>query len=145
MIERIAYDEINARAVGGFAALRKHISKVDKKLAVLLELRVSQINGCVYCLDLHARQARELGEQQQRLDCIAAWDECPFFEEHEKAAFAWAEAITNVSQTHASDAVYQRLQTYFSDEEIVDLTLVVTFMNAWNRLAIGFLQLPEKA
>lgn len=143
MSERIVYSEINARAVNGFGALGKHISTIDEKLKSLVELRVSQINGCAYCLDLHARQARELGEKQQRLDCIAAWQEYPLFDEREKAAFTWAEAITKISETHAPDVIYEQLREHFSDEEVVDLTLIISFMNTWNRLAIGFRQLPD--
>lgn len=142
MIERINYMEVNARAVNGFGSLGKHISTIGDILRALVELRVSQINGCVYCLDLHARQARALGETQQRLDCLAAWNECPFFNEREKAAFAWAEAVTNISQSHAPDAVYEQTKSHFKDEELVDLTLIISFMNSWNRLAIGFRQLP---
>ncbi len=143
MIKRIHYDEINQRAVDGFGALSKHLSAIDEKLRALVELRVSQINGCVYCLDLHSRQARQLGESQQRLDCIAAWQEYPFFDARERAALAWAEAITHISQTHAPDSVYEQLRDHFSDREIVDLTLIIAFMNSWNRLAIGFRHLPE--
>ena len=143
MSERISYYEINKRAVDGFGGLGKHITSIDEKLKALVELRVSQINGCVYCLDLHARQARELGEVQQRLDCLAAWYEYPYFTEREKAAFAWAEAVTHISQTHAPDVVYEQLQEHFSDQEIVDLTLIISFMNTWNRLAIGFRSHPD--
>lgn len=143
MIERLPYDEINGRAVGQFAAVDKHLTSIDEKLKALVELRVSQINGCVYCLDLHSRQARELGESQQRLDCIAAWQEYPYFSQREKAAFAWAEAVTDISQTHAPEAVYNQLHAYFSEQEIVDLTFIITVMNGWNRLAIAFRQLPE--
>lgn len=143
MIYRLPYDELNPRAVNGFDALAKHVSAIDKKLQALIELRVSQINGCVYCLDSHARQARASGEAQQRLDCLAAWPEYPFFDARERAALAWAEAVTLISQTHAPDAVYEQLCNHFSEREIVDLTLIITFMNTWNRLAISFRQLPE--
>lgn len=144
MINRIPYDELNKRAVDGFDALAKHVTAIDKKLQALVELRVSQINGCVYCLDSHARQARALGEAQQRLDCLAAWREYPFFTARERAALEWAEAVTLIAQTHAPDTVYGQLCEHFSDREIVDLTLIITFMNGWNRLAIGFRQLPEQ-
>ncbi|OMH29177.1 carboxymuconolactone decarboxylase family protein [Motiliproteus sp. MSK22-1] len=144
MIARLDYGKINATAIKEFAALKKQTVAIDKKLRALVELRVSQINGCVYCLDLHARDARALGEEQQRLDCIAAWHEYPFFDDREKAALAWAEAVTNISQTYAPDEAYERVRQYFNDEELVDLTLIITFMNAWNRLAISFRQLPDR-
>ena len=143
MIERLVYNEINPLAVSGFAALSKHISTIDEKLKALVELRVSQINGCVYCLDVHARRARASGEHQQRLDCIAAWHEYPFFDERERAALAWAEAITHISVNHAPATVYDRVKAHFSEAEVVDLTLIISFMNAWNRLAIGFRHVPD--
>ena len=122
----------------------KHLASLDGRLRVLVQLRVSQINGCVYCVDLHSRQARDAGESQQRLDCLAAWQECPFFSQAEHAALAWAEAVTDISKTHAPDENYQTLRRFYSDQQIVDLTLVISLMNAWNRLAIGMRRLPER-
>lgn len=145
MIERINYYETNKRAIDSFASSDKHITTIDEKLKALVELRVSQINGCVYCLDLHARQAREAGEIQQRLDCLSAWQEYPCFDERERAAFAWAEAVTHISETHAPLHLYDQLGRHFSEQEIVDLTLIIAFMNTWNRIAISFRELPEPA
>jgi AhpD family alkylhydroperoxidase len=144
MIGRIDYYEINPKATNGLAAIDKHITSIDKRLRALVELRVSQINGCVYCIDLHSRQAREEGESQQRLDCLVAWEECPFFTESERAAFAWAEALTHVSRTHAPDDVYETLRRFYPEQEIVDLTFIISVMNAWNRIAIGMHSLPDK-
>ena len=143
MMKRLPYTQINSPAINGFAALKKHTSSLDEKLRALVELRVSQINGCVYCLHLHAREARSAGEKQQRLDCLSAWQEYPLFDDREKAALGWAEAITNISQDQAPDDVYQLVKSHFSDEELVDLTLVIAFMNAWNRMAIAFRHVPE--
>ena len=144
MTGRIDFYEMNPKAVNGLAAIDKHITSIDKRLRVLIELRVSQINGCVYCVDLHSRQAREAGESQQRLDCLVAWEECPFFTEAERAAFAWAEALTHVSKTHAPDEVYETVRRHYSEQEIVDLTLVISVMNSWNRIAIGMRRLPDR-
>ncbi len=143
MIERLDYGEINSKAINGMLAVKKHIASVDEKLQALVELRVSQINGCVYCVDLHATQARDAGETQQRLDCLAVWRECRFFEEHERAAFAWAEAVTHLPETNAPDDLYLSLKKHFTEQQIVDLTLIVSLMNAWNRLAVGFRHLPD--
>ncbi|VAW30443.1 hypothetical protein MNBD_CHLOROFLEXI01-4526 [hydrothermal vent metagenome] len=143
MIKRINYYEINKKVVDGFAAQSKHLSTIDKKLRALIELRVSQINGCVYCLDLHNRQARGAGETQQRLDCLAAWQEYPYFSEQERAALAWADAVTHIGETHAPKDLYDQLGLHFSEREIVDLTLIIAFMNTWNRIAISFRELPE--
>ena len=144
MIGRIKYNEINPRAVNVLASIDKHFTAIDRRLRALVELRVSQINGCVYCIDMHSRQAREEGESQQRLDCLVAWEECPFFSEAERAAFAWAEALTHVSKTHAPDRVYEILCRHYPEREIVDLTLIISVMNAWNRISIGMRQLPDK-
>ena len=143
MIERLDYFQSNEKAINGLLAIKAHVASIDAKLRALVELRVSQINGCVYCVDLHATEARQAGETQQRLDCVAVWRECPFFDARENAAFAWAEALTHVSETGAPDDVYAGLRDHFSDQQIVDLTLIVSLMNTWNRIAVGFRHLPE--
>jgi AhpD family alkylhydroperoxidase len=144
MIGRIDYHEMNPKAIDGLASIDKHLASLDQRLRVLVQLRVSQINGCVYCVDLHSRQAREAGESQQRLDCLVAWRECPFFSQAERAAFAWAEALTHISQTHAPDADYENLRRFYSEQQVVDLTLVISLMNSWNRVAIGMRRLPGR-
>ena len=144
MINRLNYLEINAKAVNGLASLNKHVASIDNKLRAMVELRVSQINGCVFCVDLHADQARAEGETQQRLDCIAVWRECPFFDETERAAFAWAEAVTLVSETNVPDNLYENLKAHFTEQQVVDLTFIVSLINAWNRLAISFRHLPDE-
>ena len=143
MIERLNYIEINSKVVNGLLATKKHVASIDERLTALVELRVSQINGCVYCVDLHATQARAAGETEQRLDCLAAWRECRFFSAAERAAFAWAEAVTHLPNTGAPDELYEDLKAHFSDQQIVDLTIVISMMNAWNRLAVSFRHLPE--
>ena len=143
MIKRLDYYETNPKAIDMLAAIDKHLASIDKKLLALVQLRVSQINGCVYCVDLHSEQARTEGETQQRLDFIAVWQECPFFDERERAALAWAEAVTRLPETHAPDNVYENLKEYFPEKEIVDLTLGISLMNAWNRIAVSFRHLPD--
>ncbi len=143
MIKRLNYPEINAKAVNGLAAVKKHVTSIDGKLQALIELRVSQINGCVYCVDLHATQAREAGETQQRIDCVAVWQECEFFDARERTALAWADAVTLLPDTGAPDDLYDTLAEHFPEQEIVDLTFIIATMNAWNRLAVSFRHLPE--
>ena len=143
MIERLNYLEINSKALNGIASANKHIASIDNKLRAIVEVRISQINGCVYCVDLHATQARDAGETLQRLDCLAVWRECKFFEESERAALAWAEAVTLLPDTNAPDDLYNNLKNHFSEQQIVDLTLIISLMNAWNRLAVGFRHLPD--
>lgn len=143
MIERLDYAAINSRAIDRMAAAKKHMVSINEKLRALVELRVSQINGCVYCVDLHANQAREAGETQQRLDCLVVWRECPFFDDSERAAFAWAEAVTQLSENGAPSDLYEGLKVHYSDVQIVDLTLIIAQMNAWNQLAVSFGHVPD--
>lgn len=142
MKTRIDYSQINQRAFGLLASIPKHLDAIEPKLKALVDLRVSQINGCLFCVDMHSTEARAAGETQQRLDCLVAWQESPFFTDRERAALAWAESLTNVSTTHAPDEVYEELQAHFSEREIADLGLIVALMNTWNRLSIGFRKMP---
>jgi AhpD family alkylhydroperoxidase len=119
--------------------------KLDGKLRALVELRVSQMNGCAYCTDLHAREARVLGESQQRLDAVPVWREAPSFDEREKAALAWAESLTLISETHASEAEYANAGKKKSHPEVVELSIAVSLANFWNRMAGGFRRMPAKA
>ncbi len=144
MSPRANYYQLNRPAIDALAAVNKHVTRIDRKLQALVELRVSQINGCGYCVDLHSAQARARGETQQRLDCLPAWWECDFFDEPEQAAFRWAEALTDVARTHAPDEIYDALAAHYTDEQIVDLTLIISTMNAWNRIAIGHRKHPAR-
>ena len=141
---RASYYTLNRPAFDALAAFGKQVASIEPRLRALLELRVSQINGCVFCVDRHAHEAREAGETQQRLDCLVAWHESRLFDEPERAALEWAEALTHVSQTHAPDAAYDGLKSHFSEKQIVYLTLIFACMNAWNRIAIGHRTQPPK-
>ena len=144
MSQRIAYFQVAPDAVKSLSATRTYFaaSGFDPRLRALVELRVSQINGCAYCVDMHSREARQAGEEQQRLDCLPAWRETTFFSERERAALAWAESVTLIHQTRAPDDAFEPLRPHFSEKEIVELTLIISVMNAWNRMAIGFRQGP---
>jgi AhpD family alkylhydroperoxidase len=107
-------------------------------------MRASQINGCAYCLDMHSIDARAAGESEQRLYTLDAWRETPFFTERERAALAWTEALTLISQTHAPDDVYDEVKKQFSEKEIVELTFVIGTINLWNRLAISLRAVPGR-
>src|SRR6476659_3884594 len=113
-------------------------SSIEKPLQHLLKLRVSQINGCAYCIDMHWKDLRALGESEQRLYGLDAWRESPYYTDRERAALEWTEAVTLISQTHAPDAAYEALRAQFSEKEIVELTWVIAAINAWNRMAISF-------
>lgn len=125
-------------------ALEKYLAEcgLDQGLMHLLKMRASQINGCAYCIDMHSKDARALGETEQRLYELDAWRETPFYTDRERAALAWIEAVTLVAETHVPGAVYQEVRKEFSEKEIVDLTLVASTINAWNRLAIALRAVP---
>lgn len=143
MIERLDYIAINPKAIQTLFALKTCMPSVDPRLRALIEVRVSQINGCAHCVDVHTREARAAGETQRRLDCLPVWREAPFFSDAERVALDWAEAVTRLSETYAPRALFDALGTHFSDVEVVDITLIITLMNAWNRLALSFGHQPE--
>lgn len=110
---------------------------LDHKLIALVKTRVSQINGCAYCLHMHTEEARKLGESAVRLHLLDAWHESNLYSARERAALAWAEALTNVAATRAPDPVYDEARRHFAEKELADLSIVIAMINAWNRLAIG--------
>jgi AhpD family alkylhydroperoxidase len=112
-------------------------SGLDHGLMHLLKMRVSQINGCAYCLHMHSSDARKGGEREERLYLLDAWEESTMFTPRERAALAWAEALTNIKEGHAPDAVFELARSEFSEKELADLSIVIAMINAWNRLAIG--------
>jgi AhpD family alkylhydroperoxidase len=121
-------------------------SGLDPLLVELIKTRVSQINGCAFCLHMHARDARSRGELEERLYLLDAWRESSLYSELERAALGWAEALTLVAQTHAPDAVYEEARRQFDEAAMMKLTLLVTTINSWNRFAIGFrMQHPPRA
>lgn len=146
MAARIDYPvvapEVYKALNGAHAAL--HRTGFDKKLIDLVFQRVSQINGCAYCVALHGRDLRAAGESPERLDSIAAWHESPYFTDREKAALAWAESLTHVAATHAPDDVYENVRRHFSEIETANLTYAVALMNAFNRIAVGLRREPAK-
>ena len=144
MTARARYYQLNRPAIDALSSVGKHVGSIDPKLRAMVELRVSQINGCAYCVDMHSTQAREHGETQQRLDCLCVYRECGLFNEAECAALDWAEALTHVSRTHAPDALYDALVPHYSEQQIVDLSLIIAVMNAFNRIAIGHHTRPKR-
>jgi len=111
---------------------------LDHSLLELVKTRASQINGCAYCIDMHTKDARALGESEQRLYLLSAWRESPGFTERERAALDWTEAVTMVAEGHVPDEVYERVKQQFTEEELVNLTLAIVAINGWNRLSIAF-------
>jgi len=121
-------------------------SGLEESLFHLVKIRASQINGCAYCIHMHTREARAHGETEERLYLLDAWRESPLYTDRERAALGWTEALTLVAETRAPDADFEALKGQFTDEEIVKLTLVITTINAWNRISVGFRSIhPVKA
>jgi len=137
---RLEYWRVSPEAAKLMAHLNAYLKKssIEMSLRHLVLLRVSQINGCAYCVDLHTSEALRDGEDGQRLHCLVAWHETSLYSPRECAALAYAESVTRIIESHVSDDDYEKAAQQFSDLELVDLTLMVSAMNAWNRMAISF-------
>lgn len=144
MKQRLNYTEVGQGALRAMYGLEAYLAQcgLEPPLLHLVKLRVSQINGCAYCLDMHSKDLRAAGESEQRLYLLAAWHESPFYTERERAALAWAEAVTLVNEGHVPDEVYEQARAEFGEEELVNLTLAVVAINGWNRLSIAFRVTP---
>jgi AhpD family alkylhydroperoxidase len=132
------------KAMSGLEGYLKKSAGIDHKLLHMVKLRASQMNGCAYCIDMHWKDARALGETEQRLYGLDAWQESPYYTDRERAAFAWTEAVTNLHDGHVSDAVYDQARSHFSEKELADLTWLIAAINAWNRVAIATRAEPGK-
>ncbi len=146
MEERIHYTKVSPGAYHALLEVEKYLQGcgIEEKLLNLVKLRASQINGCAYCLDMHWKDLRALGENEQRLYSLDAWRESPYYTDRERAALAWTEAVTRVSETHVPDDVYDEVKKHFSEKELADLTVAVATINMWNRLAIAGRSTPGK-
>lgn len=134
-------------APGGYRAMAGlehylHECGLEESLLHLVKLRASQINGCAYCLDMHWKDLKAIGESDQRLYELNAWEESPFYSDRERAALAWTEAVTKVSESRVPDEVYESARQRFNEKELADLTLAIAAIKAWNRLAISARTIP---
>ncbi len=145
MQQRIDVTKVSPAAYQAVAALQSYVdqSGLDAKLRELIKIRVSQINGCAYCLAMHTRDARKIGETDERMHLLDAWREAPLYTARERAALEWVEAITLVSMGHIPDAAFEAVRKQFSEKEIVDLTAAAVAINSWNRIAIAFRAPPQ--
>jgi AhpD family alkylhydroperoxidase len=137
---RIDITRVKPDAYQAMASLQAYVDAtgLEQSLRELVNIRASQINGCAFCLHLHLRDARRAGESQERLDLLAIWREAPLFTPRERAALAWVEALTLVADSHVSDDIYEAARAEFSEQELVELTMAVVAINAWNRLMVSF-------
>ena len=129
----------SAEAYKHLLAMEKYLHGcgLEVGLLELIKLRASQINGCAFCLDMHWKDLRAIGEQEKRLYSLDAWRECPYYSDRERAALAWTEAVTLVTNGHVKDEVYQEAKSHFSEKQLSDLTIAIGLINLWNRLAIA--------
>ncbi|HEY6754746.1 MAG TPA: carboxymuconolactone decarboxylase family protein [Pseudolabrys sp.] len=143
MQQRIDVARVSPAAYQAVSALQKYVdqSGLDAKLRELIKIRASQINGCAFCLAMHAHDARELGETDERMHLLNAWHEAPVYSERERAALGWIEAITLVTQGHVPDEAFETVREQFSEKEIVDLTAAAVAINTWNRMRSRFASL----
>ncbi len=139
MESRIAYLKVAPGAYKAMLGLEEYLHEcgLEETLLDLVKLRASQVNGCAYCIDMHWKDLRAAGENEQRLYGLDAWEESPYYSDRERAALAWTEAVTNIRDGHVRDEVYDHVRKHFSEKELADLTLAVAAINAWNRLAIS--------
>jgi AhpD family alkylhydroperoxidase len=144
MEQRINYTKLAPTAIQSMYRLQKYVedSGLEHSLIELIKIRASQINGCAFCIDMHTLDARAMGETEQRLYLLSAWREAPFYTERERAALAWTETVTLISESHASDEDYDAALSQFSEQELVDLTMAIIAINGWNRLGISFRPQP---
>ncbi len=141
MEQRINFQEKGQNAMKVLFGIGGYLKKslVDEKLLELVYFRVSQINKCAFCLDMHSKDLRAKGETEQRLYGLSAWRETPYYSEKERAALGWAEAVTGC---HVPDSIYKEIKDHFTDEELIDLTLAVATINTWNRVNLAFPNTP---
>jgi AhpD family alkylhydroperoxidase len=144
MEARIRYPKVAPGVIETMLGLASYLrtSGLDKSLVDLICLRASQINGCAYCIDMHWKDLRAAGETEQRLYGLDAWQESPYYTDRERAALAWAEAITNIQDGHVPDQLYEGVRAFFKEKELADLTLAIAAINCWNRLNIAARTVP---
>ena len=140
MTQRIDYKKVAPEAYKAMLGIETYVraSGLEHSLLELLKTRVSQINGCAHCLDMHTKEARAAGETEQRLHLLPAWREAPCYSDRERAALAWAEAVTQISANGVPDELYAGVRRHFDEKALVDLTLAIIGINGWNRLAVPF-------
>jgi len=144
MKERLRYAQVAQDGYKSLLGLEQYLRQcgLEESLLHLIKLRASQVNGCAYCIDMHWKDLRAIGENEQRLYSLDAWRECPYYTDRERAALSWTEAVTLITNGHVPDSVYEEVRPHFTEKELSDLTLAVATLNAWNRLAIAGRTVP---
>lgn len=146
METRFLMGEVNPEGYKAMVNLEKYLmtTSINETLKELIKIRASQINGCAYCIDRHTKDARKLGETEQRIYALNAWRETPFFTQEERAVLALTEAITLVAETHVPDDVYEEARKYFEEKQIAEIIMQIATINAWNRIGVSTRLIPEQ-
>lgn len=144
MNKRLAWTSAAPQAYKAMAALEAALGQtgLENSLLELVRLRASQLNGCAYCVNMHANDARKAGETEARLQTLSVWRETSFFTPREQAAMAWTESMTRLTSHQPHQVEYENLLEHFSEAEVVNLTLAIATINAWNRFGVGFAMAP---
>ncbi len=144
MEPRLRYGKVAPGVYKAMLGLENYVNNcgLEPVLLDLVRLRASQINGCAFCIDMHAKDLRAAGESEQRVYMLDAWRESPFYSDRERAALAWTEAVTLITAEHVPDEVYEQARQHFSEEELANLTLAIIAINGWNRLNVSFRTVP---
>ncbi|MDM5336176.1 carboxymuconolactone decarboxylase family protein [Fictibacillus enclensis] len=145
METRIRMEEVEPGAYQAMLEVENYIARtsIDKRLKELIKIRASQVNGCAFCLNMHTKEARELGETEQRIYALNAWRETPYFTPEERAVLALTEAVTLVAESHVPDDVYNEAAQYFDEKQMSEIIMQIVVINAWNRLAVTARKMPE--
>ncbi len=145
METRFRMNEVNPAGYKAMLELEKYVANVDldKKVKELIKIRASQINSCAFCIDMHTKDARRMGETEQRIYALNAWRETPFFTPEERAVLALTEAITLVADTHVPDDVYNEVRKYYNEKQTADIIMAIVTINAWNRIGVSTRLMPE--
>jgi len=144
MEQRMQMNVVNPEGYRAMLGLEQYLneSTIDKNLLELIKIRASQINGCAFCLEMHTKDARKLGETEQRIYLLNAWREAPYYTPQERSVLALTEAITLISNNQVPDEVYQEAAKHYSQKELADIIMAIITINAWNRIAISTLLMP---
>ncbi|MFJ7982575.1 carboxymuconolactone decarboxylase family protein [Lysinibacillus xylanilyticus] len=139
MSQRVAYYDVAPDGMKIMMDMEKYTktSKIHRTIRELIKIRVSQINGCAFCLDLHTADARKMGETEQRIYCLSAWNECTYYTPEERAALELSEHITLIPTKRVPEDLYKRVREYFDEKQYVDLVLIINQINSWNRISIA--------
>lgn len=145
METRFRMNEVNPAGYKAMLELEKYVANIDldKKVKELIKIRASQINSCAFCIDMHTKDARRMGETEQRIYALNAWSETPFFTPEERAVLALTEAITLVADTHVPDDVYNEVRKYYNEKQTADMIMAIVTINAWNRIGVSTRLMPE--